>query len=486
VALVGCDSKPPTGPDIKTRFRGVTLNVLIPQSETLRSWIEDQRGEWAAQTGGQVQVQAIELGDLVAPQGSIPGSALAQQSSLRGDIVIFPATEMANVVAARQAMKVPKEVLDAAPYEYVGIARGVRESLVTWDRRDHALPVSADCLLVYYRLDLFADESRKREFQEKYGRALEPPATWKEFDQLAEYFHGQDLDGDGEPDHGVAISSAADALTARAAAYGKAPQNFSFFFDVNTFEPLATGPAFQEAMQKWLAVARFLATPGSDDRTLSQFTAGHAALALGSSRLAEQWLCSRNNQPENKSSGRVACLPLPASERVYQHDKQTWAEFPADKLNRVSIVNGLLGSVPTSSAHADAAFDFLMFLTSRERMLQYVTAPAYGLGPCRLSHLVDTAIWFASGWTGSGTASYLTAVRESLNQGNVVAMLRIDASERYYDSMDQLAAAAFRGGKPGAQVLDEIAQSWREISQERDHDRQRRSYRYSLGMPVLN
>src|SRR4029077_871677 len=86
--VAGCNSKPAAAPDPKTRFRGITLRMLVPQSESLRVWIEDQRGEWAAQTGGQVELEAISLGDLVAPQGSIPGSALAEHSSLTGDILI--------------------------------------------------------------------------------------------------------------------------------------------------------------------------------------------------------------------------------------------------------------------------------------------------------------------------------------------------------------------------------------------------------------
>jgi multiple sugar transport system substrate-binding protein len=473
-------------PAARARFDGVQLKVLVPPLEPIRAWIEDQRGEWTAQAGGHVEVEFIDLGDLVAPNGSIPGSALAEQSSLAGDIVIFAATEMANVAAARQAVKVPKEVLDAEQYEHADIARGVRDVLIAWDREGYGLPIAAECMLLYYRLDLFADESRKQPFQEKYGRALEPPKTWKEFDQLAEFFDGQDLDGDGDPDHAVAISSAGDALNCRAASYGKAPQLFSFFFDVNTFEPLTTGPAYREAMQKWLDVAKYIAVPSRDDQSLGQFAAGKAALAIASSKLAHQWLCPKLGGADNKVAGRVACLPLPASDRVYQHDRLSWADLPSDKLNRVAIIDGLVGSVPKNSAHPDAAFDFLIFLTSRERTLTYVTTPTYNLGPYRLSHLIDTAAWSAAGWTANGTASYLAALRESLNQVNVVAKLRIDASNQYHGKLDELALHAFRGERPGPESLDDIAAAWRAISEERGRDRQRRNYRYSLGMPVLN
>jgi multiple sugar transport system substrate-binding protein len=484
--VAGCTSKPSGPANPKARFSGVTLKVLIPDSELLRDCIDDQRGEWAAQTGAVVELEPVLIADLVSPQGSIPGSALAAQTVIAGDVLIFPATEMANVVAADQAMKVPREVLDAPDYERADIGRAVLDQLVAWDRQSYGMPISAECMLVYYRLDLFSDPARRQLFQEKYARALEPPKTWDEFDQLAEFFDGQDLNGDSVPDRSIALSSPGDALICRAAALGKAPQNFSFFFDVNSFEPMVTRPAFLEAMKQWQSVLRFVATP-AEDRALAKFTAGQAALALGSSRLAAQWLRSETTADSaNRIAGHVACSTLPASTRVYQHDKQAWADLPADKPNRAAIVNGLVGSVPKNSRHPDAAYDFLTFLTSRARGLPYVTTPAFGLGPYRMSHLVAATPWAQSGWTLSGTAPFLAALSQSLNEANAVAQLRIDASDLYHQSLNEAASEAFRGDKAGLESLNELAARWKEISEERGHDRQRRSYRYSLGMPVLN
>jgi multiple sugar transport system substrate-binding protein len=482
--VAGCTPRPAAPPDPKTRFRGVTLKVLIPDLESLRACIDFQRGEWAAETGAVVELETVSLADLVSPQGAIPGSAMAAQTTIAGDVLIFPATEMANVVAAGQATKVPKDVLDAPDYERADIGRAVQGQLVAWDRQPHGVPISAECMLVYYRLDLFSDPTRQEAFQQEYGRALEPPKTWDEFDQLAEFFDNQDLDGDSVPDRSIALSSPGEALICRAVALGKAPQNFSFFFDVNSCEPLVTKPAFLEAMQKWLDVLRFVATP-VEDRTLAKFTAGQAAFALGSSRFAAQWLRSEKTGPANKIAGQVACVALPASTRVYQHDKHDWAELPRDKPNRASVINGLVAGVPNNCGHPDAAYDFLTFLTSRARSLPYVTTPAYGLGPYRMSHLVASDAW-AGSWTAAGTSSFLAALRQSMNESNAVSHLRIDASNSYHQALSEAALAAFRRDKSGLEALEQLAERWREISDERGHDRQRRAYRYSLGMPVLN
>jgi multiple sugar transport system substrate-binding protein len=161
-------------------------------------------------------------------------------------------------------------------------------------------------------------------------------------------------------------------------------------------------------------------------------------------------------------------------------------ELPDEKPNRVTVVNGWIAGVTRNSSNPEAAYDFLSFLTNRQRSLPYVTTPAYGFGPYRLSHIIDTAPWSASGWTDGGTATYLAALRQSLNEVNAVAFLRIDASHAYHQSLDEAARAVFQGDKSSTDALDEVAKRWREISEERGHDRQRRNYRYSLGMPVLN
>jgi hypothetical protein len=77
-------------------------------------------------------------------------------------------------------------------------------------------------------------------------------------------------------------------------------------------------------------------------------------------------------------------------------------------------------------------------------------------------------------------------MRESLEQSNAVTMLRIDGSGAFHQSLDTEAAAALLGEKPPGDALAAVAESWRNLCNERGKDRLRRQYRYSLGLPVLN
>ncbi len=50
------------------------------------------------------------------------------------------------------------------------------------------LPRHTDVRIMYYRTDLFEDPDEQAAFQEKYGYKLQPPATWEEMVDVAEFF----------------------------------------------------------------------------------------------------------------------------------------------------------------------------------------------------------------------------------------------------------------------------------------------------------
>ena len=43
-------------------------------------------------------------------------------------------------------------------------------------------------------------------FADQYNYDLAVPTTWDQFSDIAEYFNGKDLNGDGEPDSGVVLA----------------------------------------------------------------------------------------------------------------------------------------------------------------------------------------------------------------------------------------------------------------------------------------
>src|SRR5262249_48375254 len=93
--------------------------------------------------------------------------------------------------------------------------------------------------------------------------------------------------------------------------------------------------------------------------------------------------------------------------------------------------------------------------------------------------------WVAAGWPAADVTAYLSAMQQSLNDPNAVALLRIDGADNYHRVLEKEAMAALDGEKPVAAALAAAGESWRSLRQQRGLDRQRRQYRYSLGMPVV-
>jgi multiple sugar transport system substrate-binding protein len=58
-----------------------------------------------------------------------------------------------------------------------------------------ALPAMGDAVGWTYRKDWFARPELRAEFKQKYGRELEPPKTWPEFKDVAQFFQGREIDG---------------------------------------------------------------------------------------------------------------------------------------------------------------------------------------------------------------------------------------------------------------------------------------------------
>lgn len=52
----------------------------------------------------------------------------------------------------------------------------------------YAVPCESDCIGFAYRKDLFEDPKNKEAFKAKYGKELEVPKTWDDFQKVAEFF----------------------------------------------------------------------------------------------------------------------------------------------------------------------------------------------------------------------------------------------------------------------------------------------------------
>ncbi len=72
------------------------------------------------------------------------------------------------------------------------------------------MPVWTNSEILFYRTDLFEDETNKKDFEAKYGYALAAPTTWEQYRDVAEFFT-RDTDGDGKVDlYGTDVKGAVE------------------------------------------------------------------------------------------------------------------------------------------------------------------------------------------------------------------------------------------------------------------------------------
>lgn len=72
------------------------------------------------------------------------------------------------------------------------------------------MPVWTNSEILFYRTDLFSDETNKSDFEAKYGYALAAPTTWEQYRDVAEFFT-RDTDGDGKVDlYGTDVKGAVE------------------------------------------------------------------------------------------------------------------------------------------------------------------------------------------------------------------------------------------------------------------------------------
>ena len=57
------------------------------------------------------------------------------------------------------------------------------------------MPLDGDIHIMFYNKVAFERPENKQKFKAKYGYELAPPQTWKQWDDMAAFFHGWGWDG---------------------------------------------------------------------------------------------------------------------------------------------------------------------------------------------------------------------------------------------------------------------------------------------------
>jgi len=486
--LTGCRGEPEGQARLAPSFAGISLKVGALDDVAILTGVTPQRGEWAASRGGEI---------------SIREQPLTLDSLSTVDVVLFPAQRLGDLVDQRALAAIPNaSVMPPKPaksatvdegwrrptsppaarddtLQYMDFAPAFREQICRYGKDLLALPCGGSALVLVYRRDAF-ESDLNRAAARQAGLTM-PPVTWKQLDALAKFFQDRDWNGDGQPDHGIAVALGPEAggvgdaaFLARAASLGQHRDHYSFLFDSDLFTPRIDTPPFVEALQG-LVAWKACGPPGMD-----RFDSGAARASFRTGKVA--MLIDRAERAADWSHGKpVGVARLPGSERVFEPIRKEWN--PSAPPNAPSYLpqggGWLIGiSSRASGLQYNAALDFAKYLASPENGNRIRAERTFPLLPVRESQM-DQGLPDPSAAPDVDSRSWSVAVRQTLTAERVVPGLRIPGADGYLSDLSKGRLAAVGGAAP-EKSLQAVAKAWTDRTAARGQERQLWHYRRSL------
>jgi multiple sugar transport system substrate-binding protein len=364
-------------------------------------------------------------------------------------------------------------------------------SLLSYGGKKYMVAYDHDGQVMYYRRDLLNDPRHQSAFRQKYGYALAVPQTWAQLRDAIEYFNGQDLNGDGTPDHGIVLalkpgSQGMFNYMSLSASFVIGPTNARlYWFDPQTMQPLIESPGHQRALELFVDLVKFgprEMLAWDHGRGWDHFLSGRAAFAL-------TWgdLGALAQQPGSRVRGKTGAAPMPGTHEYYDIARARWVK--TEGVNRVGNTTGAswAGVISRYSKAPEATYFLLALLASKEKSMVYAARGSDGIDPGRRFHFLppegtgSLEPYLAAGWDEADVRDYLGAFHRSFSDKQQFPYLRIPGTYSYWLALDLHLVEAAGGQLSPAAALRATAVDFEEITIRLGRERQREAYRTSLG-----
>jgi multiple sugar transport system substrate-binding protein len=380
-------------------------------------------------------------------------------------------------------VEVPKDIQERLNWN--DLTPNFRNRLLKWAGKVYGVPYDGDSHMYYYRYDLFNDAGHKDGFRKQFGYDLGPATTWDMYRDIAEYFTKTDWNKGGE--HFGTVESMGRKKWSfytffdRAAAYGKHPDDPSFFFDPDTMKPRINSPPFVKALEEWKKVLPFgpsgMVTMGYDEDRIF-FPGGKAAQTYEWHDIGTLTYDAKRSTI-NGVAGYGIC---PGAKEVYNPKTKQW-EKPTGQggINQAPGLwfGGWIMGVVKGTKVPDATFDLGVFMGNDKSMDENVL-PDSGVNPSRYSHFNNMAAWTKAGFDERSAKDYLEAIKRTYEHSNAVADMRIPSVFEYYEIVEQHTNAALSGQEEPKAALDATAQQWEQLTERIGRDKLQKLYREDL------
>lgn len=347
-----------------------------------------------------------------------------------------------------------------------------------------ALPIDGDIHNLFYRPSYFQSETHQEEYEAQYGQELQPPQTWPEFNQVAEYFTENTEDGV----FGTQV-------------YGARPFNFGWWMDRaaskgviyfdEEMEPQINSDEAVEALESMVETMNYAPEASAQfgiAETINQWQQGNVVMSVWWIDLSE--FTARGDFPV---VGDQRSTAVPGWEQ----------EDGSIRRNAMMLYNRLY-SIPASlpQERKDAAFYAILRLARDPVLTQAVADPFTGLDPSSESHYGEDAAQFYTQsnplrGTGEGfpenppifspDTDYvggISAKEQALqhieagrtNMENGFPQPQWPGSTQYTNDLSIHIQRALTGEESPQEALDNAAEKWRQTVDELGRESQREQY----------
>lgn len=369
-------------------------------------------------------------------------------------------------------------------------------SLLEYNGQKYMVANDHDGQIMYYRRDLLQNQAHQDAFEAIYGYPLTVPKTWDQFRDIAAYFDGRDLNGDGRPDDGVSMHLKVGQqgmfhFMSFSAPFVIGPENPTlYWFDPETMKPLLDSPGHIRALTAMVDLVQYGPEEMLDwnlGQSWDHFLRGEAALTF-------TWgdLGALAQQEGSLVRGQIGSAHLPGTSEYYDINRGEWV--PVSEPNLVGNTTGgsWAGVISKFSDAPEATYYLLSLMATREKGVIYAARGWDGVDPGRFSQYLppngtaDIENFLSTGWDKTDVQQYSEAYYNNFSNDLQFPYLRIPGTFGYWTSLDIHLFEAVTGQVSPAEALAETVVDFEELTNLLGRENQAAVYRASLGFSATD
>jgi multiple sugar transport system substrate-binding protein len=317
-----------------------------------------------------------------------------------------------------------------------------------------SMPYDGDVHMMFWNKVAFERPDNKKKFKAKYGYELQPPQTWKQWDDAAEFFHGWGWDGSDKKLFGAGASYKPSGSgysyhwwRSRFFAYG------GQYFDKD-MKPLINTPPALRALDEIVKTIAYY-PPGV---LLFESEEPKTMLVKGEVPLLVSWTSTGKrvgNPAESVIAGKAGFGLVPG------------AEIDGKVIHRPAITPGRAMAVSKYTKKKEVTMKVLEFISLPDQSLKIVMDPKTIMDPWRVSHFKSEK--FRKAFPDAG--EYLDAIQKSFPL--VVPDPIIPGADEYQRKLSFEITEALAKRKSPKDALDAAYAEWEKITERRNRDKQK-------------